>query len=379
MTLQVKKQNQSILLAKDKQGGYLELKDNDVEVAKESLELQLRESPEVQSIISTEIDVYNTESLMHLGNAPAMELSKYADNILDNIQGTKLTSSSELLTKLQSVMNKVNLNEIKKEPGLLQKIFSNTKDIMDKLFKKYTTIGEEINGIASELCMYEKQLQSSNDELEGFFEKNYEYYEKLTKYIIAIDMAVEELNETLIPQYQELYDKEQNIENKNELDTLIQAKQALEQRGYDLRLVQTVSLQTMPSIRMIQAGNYSLIRKMNSALITTLPAFKMNMIRAVNLKQQKLIADGLQALDKATEDLITQGAKDLADQTIATAKITSNPIVSIEALEQSWNDIMRGVTETQKVQEEASQKRLEGTKRLKELELKMKQKKEFLK
>lgn len=374
MDLKEKKFN---LITKDRQGNPIEIEN--IEKKKDSFELKLRESQEVKNIISNEIDVYNTDSLLHLGNAPAIELSKYADGILNSVQENKLTDSGDLLNKLQSVMSEVKIDEIKKDPSFLQKIFSNTKSIMDKIFKKYQTIGDKINGIASELCVYEKSLQNSNDDLDGFFDKNYEYYQSLTKYIVAIDMAIEELKTSLIPQYEKQFNENKSMENKELLDTLNQAKQSLEQRGYDLKLVQTVSLQTMPSIRMIQVGNYNLIRKMNSALITTLPAFKMNMIRAVSLKQQKLVTDGLQALDKATEDLITQGSKDLADQTIATAKLSNNPIISVEALEESWNNIMRGITETKKIQEEASKKREEGSKKLKELEIQMKEHKDILK
>ena len=213
----------------------------------------------------------------------------------------------------------------------------------------------------------------SNKQLDDMFNENVKYYEELTKYILAGEAAIDELKTSIIPEMEQKYSATNDSMAQMDLNQMKQVQNALEQRVYDLKLSQTVALQAMPSLRMIQVGNYNLMRKINSAFIVTLPVFKNCLVQALHLKRQALQSEALEALDKTTNEMIMRNAQNTADQSIKTAMQANSSSVDIETLQKAWNEIMRGVSETQRIQEEASQKRIEGTKQLEDLNRRIKE------
>lgn len=341
----------------------VEVKEINIEEEKKAVELKYKNSPEIDRIVES-IDVYNIDSLQKFGQEPAMELAKFADSVLSNVESTKVEDSSSILKDLQKIMENFNKKDFSKKPGLFEKMFSDAKSQINKIIKKYHSMGDDVDKITTTLMTYQADIQKSNDELETMFTENVKYYEELTKYILAGEAAIEELKTSIIPEMMSKYESTQNQMDKMDADHMQQVAQALEQRVYDLRLSQTVALQTMPSLRMIQIGNFNLMRKINSAFIVTLPVFKNCLIQALHLKRQSLQSEALAALDKTTNDMILRNAQNTANQSIITANQANSPSVNLETLEQAWSEIMRGVTETQRIQSESSAKRAEGTKQL---------------
>lgn len=342
---------------------FVEMKEINIEEEKKSIELKYKNSPEIDRIVES-IDVYNLNSLQKFGEEPAINLARFADSVLNNVESTRVEDSSAILINLKKIMDNFNKKDFTKKQNFIEKMFSDAKSQIDKIIKKYHSMGSDIDKITATLMTYQSQIERSNEELEIMFNENVKYYEELTKYILAGDAAIEELKTSIIPDMIAKYESSQNEMDKMDADHMRQVQEALEQRVYDLRLSQTVALQTMPSLRMIQIGNYNLMRKINSAFIVTLPVFKNCLIQALQLKRQSLQSEALAALDDCTNEMIKRNAQNTANQSILTATQANSPSINLETLEEAWSEIMRGVTETQKIQAEASAKRSEGTKQL---------------
>lgn len=122
--------------------------------------------------------------------------------------------------------------------------------------------------------------------LDDMFNKNTEYYETLTKYIFAGNSVLNDLKTTMLPQLEKkATESGQQLDNIN-YNSALQVTDMLDQRIYDLELAKNISLQTMPQIKLIQQGNYNLVRKINSAFIITLPIFKQCLNQAITLKDK---------------------------------------------------------------------------------------------
>ena len=115
--------------------------------------------------------------------------------------------------------------------------------------------------------------------------ENFNYYNELEKYIVAGEMAIEELDNDLLPQFKAKAESgdQMDLENYQEL---LNIKDMLVQRVYDLRISENISLQTIPMLRSMQHNNYGLIRKINSAFIVTLPVFKQCLSQAILIKNK---------------------------------------------------------------------------------------------
>ena len=57
-----------------------------------------------------------------------------------------------------------------------------------------------------------------------------------------------------------------------ELRDLRAARDDLERRVHDLKLTRQVTMQSLPSIRLVQENDKSLVTKINSTLVNTVPA-----------------------------------------------------------------------------------------------------------
>ena len=196
------------------------------------------------------------------------------------------------------------------------------------------------------------------------FIKNTEYYEQLGQYIYAGQVVLAELINTIIPTAQAKATETEDRLDQMAVNNLLQVQDIMEQRIYDLQLAENVAVQSMPTIKSIEYGNYNLVRKINSAFVITMPIFKQCLVQAIMLKRQSVQAKAMSALDEKTNELLLRNAENTALQSKMVAKLASGSSVSIETLEKSWETIVKGIEETKVIQEEMRQKRLDGTKRL---------------
>ncbi|RKD25282.1 Uncharacterized conserved protein YaaN involved in tellurite resistance [Caminicella sporogenes DSM 14501] len=329
---------------------------------------KVQNSPEVIAI-SKQIDINNAESIMNFGQQTAQEISKFADEILHAIETSSVEDSGALITQLNKIMEKFDIKDFEeKKPSFFQKLLKKTKNSIDHLFKKYHTMGSEIDKIYVQLKQYEAEIKETNNMLNEMFEKNMEYYEMLEKYIQAGNLVLNELKTKFIPELERRASQSNEQIDQINLSNGYQLIEMLEQRIYDLELAKNVALQTMPQIKLIQKGNYNLIRKINSAFIVTIPIFKQSLTQAITLKRQSIQAKAMAALDEKTNELLLRNAQNTALQSKLISKLSSGGAIQLETLEKTWETIMQGIDETRQIQEEMRQKRIEGTKRLHELQ-----------
>ncbi|WP_425447280.1 toxic anion resistance protein [Dethiothermospora halolimnae] len=343
---------------------------NAVNLDKETNEIasKVQNSPEVIAL-SKQLDIKDAQAVLKFGQDTSQEISKFADRILHSLETTNVEDSGNLLQQLNKIMDKFEIKDFKEEKtGLLQKIFKKAKKSMEDLFKKYHTMGSEIDKVYVELSNYESEINTSNVMLEEMFNKNMEYYETIEKYIQAGNLVIERVKNEVIPDLQLKANQSPNQLNQMNLSNGMKALEMMEQRVYDLELAKTVSLQTMPQIKLIQQGNYNLVRKINSAFIITIPIFKNAMIQAITLKRQAIQANAMKALDDKTNELLLKNSQNIATQSKLTAELASGSSIKIETLEKTWQTIVQGIDETRKIQQEAKQKRITGTKRMQELQ-----------
>ncbi len=329
---------------------------------RQQMDQTLTGSPEVDELAS-KIEVYNLESIVSFGSEAADEISKCSDVILNGMDLSQLDNSSTMLTTLAKIMDKFDIEELKDNPGLFNKLFGNLRKQLDKILNKYHTMGDEIDKIYVQLKQYESEIKQSNRKLEDMFQANVGYYHQLVKYILAGEQGCREL-EAYIAQRQA--DRERTGDNaiQFELASLNQALMMLEQRTQDLRTAENVAMQSIPMIKTMQFSNMNLVRKINSAFIVTLPVFKQAIAQAIMLKRQRIQAEAMSALDAKTNEMLVRNAQNTAEQSKITARLASGSSIKTETLEKTWQTIVSGIEETRQIQENARKQRVEDQKKL---------------
>lgn len=339
----------------------------DLEKKKNEIRVKVEQSPEVRSIVR-QINIEDVGSIMTFGKNTAEEVARFSDAILHSMQSTKVEDSGELLIQLNKIMEKFDIKDFKdKPPGFFEKLFTKAKNSVEALFQKYHSMGDEVDKVFVTLKKYEAEITTANKHLEEMFIKNTEYYEQLGQYIYSGQVVLAELKNNIIPAAQAKASQTGSQLDQIKVNNLLQVQEVMEQRIYDLQLAENVAVQSMPTIKSIEYGNYNLVRKINSAFVITMPIFKQCLIQAIMLKRQAVQAKAMQALDEKTNELLLRNAENTALQSKMVAKLASGSSLSIETLEKSWQTIVNGIEETKAIQEEMRQKRIDGTKRLETL------------
>jgi len=306
----------------------------DILADRQELSERLVNSQEVDDIVST-IEVYNLATIVSFGAKAAEEISKASDVVLENMSMSQLDDPSEMLGTLAKIMERFDIEEIKEDPSFFQKIFGNMRRQLDKILNKYHTMGGEIDKIYVQLKQYEEEIKESNRKLDQMFHANVDYYHELVKYILAGEQGCREL-EAYIAQRRADMEATGDASIQFELQSLEQALLLLEQRTHDLRIAESVAMQSIPMIKTMEFSNMNLVRKINSAFIITLPVFKQALAQAIMLKRQRIQAEAMSALEEKTNEMLIKNARNTVD----------------------------GIGETKRIQEDARKKRSEDQLRL---------------
>lgn len=351
-----------------------------VDEVKQSCALaDIRESYKQEIIASGKVDeltslisLDDSTSILEFGKEPAAEMAKVADQVLAKYDPANVNGTSELVDALLAVMKKVDLSELEGAKDLLAKqakksLFDRFKksaqEKLDALVGKYRALGGDMEKICQQLTVYEQQIKNSNVDIAKMYDQAIENYKNLTAYIIAGEQACKEIEEYRDSKKAE-FEKSGNPDDQFDLQNVNQALTLMEQRVADLRSAEAIALQSIPIFKIQEYTNANLARKVNSAFIVTVPAFKTALVNSVISKQQAIQAQGLSALDEATSMLIRKNAENAVSQLQASQKLANSSAVKADDIEYAWNTIMTGIQQYKDMEESYRQIRKDEAKRI---------------
>lgn len=350
----------------------MQIQNNDFDVATISeYKQRLRGMKEVQDLTS-EVEIQNPNSIVMFGQGASEQISKVSDELLNSMKAVKAEEASEMLVNLTKIMDKFDIKELdgSEKQSMLSKFMKGVGNSVAKLFQKYDTMGYEVEKVYVLLKKYENDIRESNANLKKLYDANLHYYQLLEKYIVAGELALEEIEAYI---YQISMNNSLGQEEKQMmLQKLEISKEMLSQRVYDLQIAENVAIQSAPMIQTIQMSNFNLMRKINSSFIITLPIFKQCLAQAVILKRQEIQAKSVKQLDDKTNELIMRNAQNTARQSVEIAKMASGSSVSISTLEKSFETIMKGIEDTKAIQEANKVQRIENSAKLERIKSTMK-------
>ena len=105
--------------------------------------------------------------------------------------------------------------------------------------------------------------------------------------------------------------EEQGVMEAQELRDLRAARDDLERRVHDLKLTRQVTMQSLPSIRLVQENDKSLVTKINSTLVNTVPLWETQLAQAVTIHRGREAAGVVKEANDLTNELLTKNAENL--------------------------------------------------------------------
>jgi len=158
-----------------------------------------------------------------------------------------------------------------------------------------------------------------------------------------------------------------------QLTDLRAKRDELERRVHDLRLTRQVTMQSLPSIRMVQQNDKALVGKISSTMANTIPLWRQQLAMAVTIARSAEARETLQKATDLTNELLTANAETLRSSTQTIRTQVERGIVDIAAVKQANDALIATIDDALRIAEDGKRQRVEAEKQLATCEVELKQ------
>jgi len=188
----------------------------------------------------------------------------------------------------------------------------------------------------------------------------YEFYDALAIYIAAGEAKLAALDNNDIPA------KEAEVAATPEADQVIRAQELrdlraarddLERRVHDLKLTRQVTMQSLPSIRLVQENDKSLVTKINSTLVNTVPLWETQLAQAVTIQRSTEAAEAVRAANDLTNKLLEKNASNLRKSNRMIREEMERGVFDIEAVKRANTELVATTEDSLAIADEGRMRR----------------------
>ena len=240
---------------------------------------------------------------------------------------------------------------------------------------RYEDVQGQIDKITGELLVHEHTLLKDIKSLDKLYEKTLAFYDELALYIAAGEAKLAELDRDTIPAKEQAVQaapEGQGVMAAQELRDLRASRDDLERRVHDLKLTRQVTMQSLPSIRLVQENDKSLVTKINSTLVNTVPLWETQLAQAVTIHRGREAAGVVKEASDLTNELLTKNAENLRQANIEIREQIERGVFDIEAVQKANDDLIATIEDSLRIADEGKAKRAEAEQKLIQMEADLK-------
>ena len=338
-------------------------------------ELLTKEEKEAIEDFNSKIDVYDNTQILQYGAAAQNKISKFSDEVLENVKTKDTGEVGDELAKLVAELKSFDKAVVDAENmNVFEKVFSSVKKEIDKLIAKYSKVEKNVDSIEAHLDKQRMLMLRDITLFDSMYEKNLEYFKEVSLYIIAGEKKIEELRNVVLPELEakaKETGEQLDIQKVNDMRNIINR---FEKKIYDLKTTRLISIQMAPQIRMLQSNEAELVEKIQSSITNTIPLWKNQMVLALGINRAKAALESQKAVTNLTNEMLKKNSETLKQGSIEIAKESERAIVDIETLRKTNQDIIETLNKVVEIHENGRIKRQESEKELEALEKELKDK-----
>ncbi len=335
-------------------------------------DLQIRlEGPVEQQVEQAlrELDVTDTNSIIFFGSKAQQQLTTISDTMLENVRTKDVGPAGDALNNMVQKLRELDLGDINpaEKPGFFSRIFG-VKTEVQKYLDKYEDVRGQIDTISNELEQHKTRMLTDIVKLDKLYAANLDYFRTLEVYIAAGRAKLKELDERIIPTMAAKVDSAEDVIEAQKLRDLRAARDDLERRVHDLLLTRQVTMQALPSIRLVQENDKSLVTKINSTIANTVPLWRQQLAQAVTIYRMGEAANSVKAASDLTNELLRNNAENLQQANAVVRRQVERGVFDIETVKEANTRLVATINESLQIADEGKRKRAEAEQQLKACE-----------
>ncbi|MBB5722546.1 uncharacterized protein YaaN involved in tellurite resistance [Loktanella ponticola] len=323
-----------------------------------------------------EIDITETQSIISFGSGAQAELQEISQSMLAGVRNKDVGPAGDSLRSIVSTIRGFSVSEldVRRKQSWWEKLLGRAAP-MAKFVAKFEGVQGQIDGITEDLLRHEGVLLRDIESLDILYDKTLAFYDELALYIAAGTAKLEELDSTVIPAkvaQVEATPEGDAVMVAQELRDMRAARDDLERRVHDLKLTRQVTMQSLPSIRLVQENDKSLVTKINSTLVNTVPLWETQLAQAVTIQRSAEAAEAVRDANDLTNELLTSNAKNLRDANKVIRTEMERGVFDINAVKQANADLIATINESLEIADEGKRKRSEAEAEMVKMEQELK-------
>ncbi len=319
-----------------------------------------------------EVDMSNTNSIVSFGSGAQAELQEISQAMLADVRNKDVGPAGDSLRNIVTTIRGFSVSEldVRRKPSWWERLLGRAAP-----FAQFTARYEEVQGqidkITDDLLGHEHTLLKDIKSLDLLYEKTLNFYDELALYIAAGEEKLAELDSQNIPELEAAVDaapEEQQVMRAQELRDLRAARDDLERRVHDLKLTRQVTMQSLPSIRLVQENDKSLVTKINSTLVNTVPLWETQLAQAVTIQRSAEAAAAVRDANDLTNELLTSNAANLRQSNKMIREEMERGVFDIEAVKAANADLIGTIQESLQIADQGKANRAAAEEELKKME-----------
>ena len=308
-----------------------------------------------------EIDVGNTQSIIRFGSAAQAELQTISQEMLADVRNKDVGPAGDSLREMVTSLRGFSVRELdpNRKQSWWERLLGRTKPIA-QFMARYEQVQDQIDNITGRLLTHEHTLLKDIKSLDKLYEKTLDFYDELALYIAAGEAKLADLDSTDIPAKAaevEAAADDRKVLVAQELRDLRAARDDLERRVHDLKLTRQVTMQSLPSIRLVQENDKSLVTKINSTLVNTVPLWETQLAQSVTIHRSRQAAAVVKEASDLTNELLTKNAETLRQANAEIRTEMERGVFDIEAIEKANADLIATIEDSLRIADEGKAKR----------------------
>jgi uncharacterized protein YaaN involved in tellurite resistance len=329
-----------------------------------------------RKVILADLDLEDRASVVNFGESAQARVADFADRILAETRNKEMGKTGDLLADILGKARGLDASGIA-EGNFLTRLFSSTEARVRRFAEKFEDVAGQIDRITIELDKHREGLRRDIAMLDDLHAQSRAAIDALDAYIEAgsrygAEFRVTRL-EALKAEAEASAGTSAGLLAAQTYQDALQALDRLEKRVMYLRQARQIALQQLPQIRIVQAGDETLIENLQATIELTIPVWKQKMILLLGLNRQNAALSMQKTVTDATNEMLKQASQMMKTQAIAIEEQSQRGIIDIETLERTNRELVETIDGVLRVQNQGRAKRAEVERKLDAMSLDLKQ------
>ena len=306
--------------------------------------------------LMSEIDINDSNSIIFFGVKAQEQLTMISDQILEGVRNKDVGPAGGALSEMVATLRGFDVDDLK-ERGLFAKLFGVAKPMV-KFLQRFEEVRDQIDSISDKLDSHKTEILTDIASLDRLYSANLDYFHTLADYIAAGEEKLRELDETVIPALQKEAEESKDVLEAQGLRDLRSMRDDLERRTHDLKLTRQVTMQSLPSIRLVQENDKSLVNKINSTMVNTIPLWRTQLAQGITIHRSREAGQTLKEATDLTNELLTANAGNLKMANAEVRKQIERGVFDIETVKQANRMLIDTIEESLQIADEGKRQRV---------------------